>query len=174
MLTQIAITFDAKHPVIIVYLHSNHKDCFIAVRGDITQTPKNVATKVRQSVTLHCAGDDIIEWAVLINPHNIIQLITYKKKVLDKYKDRFSLNTDGGQFTLIIKFPVLSDGKTYRCFDIATTLEQRGEAEVIVFGKTYFPIFTDQSLTFLIGKYSNCFFFFIKSYLIQYIKECMT
>jgi hypothetical protein len=140
MLTQIAITFDAKHPVIILYLHCNHKDCFIAVRGNIIQTPKNVATKVRQRVTLLCAGDGMEEWAEL-RRSGFAQSITYEEKVLDNYKDRFSLNTDGGQFTLVIKSPVLSDGGTYKCKDVFKAQSQCGEAHVIVFGKPYFPIF---------------------------------
>ena len=137
MLTQIAITFDAKHPVIILYLHCNHKDCFIAVRGNIIQTPKNVATKVRQRVTLLCAGDGMEEWSEL-RRSGFAQSITYEEKVLYNYKDRFSLNTDGGQFTLVIKSPVLTDGIAYRCRDVTDSINQHGDADVIVFGKTYF------------------------------------
>ena len=122
---------------LFLYLHCNHNDCFIAVRGNITQTPKNVATKVRQRVTLHCAGDGMEEWAEL-RRSGFAQSITYEEKVLDNYKDRFSLNTDGGQFTLVIKSPVLNDGITYRCLDVTDQAKQHGDAEVIVFGKTYF------------------------------------
>ena len=70
-------------------------------------------------------------------------------KVLDNRKDRYSLNTDGGQFALVIKSTILSDGKTYRCQDILNTAEQHVDAEVIVFGKTYFHIFHRLASNFL-------------------------
>ena len=146
----------------IVYLHCNHKYCFIAVRGELSQVPQNVATKVRNKVTLPCAGDSNKQWDVVaLDSINSILTITYGKEIVDDLKDRFSLNTDGGQFSLVIKSPVLSDGTTYRCKEVINAQEQHGVAEVIVFGKTYtciFIFFTDQSLTFLRGKYSDFLF----------------
>ena len=118
------------------------------MRGDITQTPKNVATKVRQRVTLPCAGVGVLEWTMFLFA-DVAQYITYFGKVFDRFKDRFSLNTDGDQFTLVIMSTVLSDGKTFRCFDVINTHEHHGDAEVIVFGKTYFPIFHRPATNFL-------------------------
>ena len=115
--------------------------CFIAVRGDITQVPKNVATKVRQRLTLPCAGNSTMEWSMMVIGSNHEQVIIYNGKPLDKFKDSFSVNTDGGQFALVIKSTVLSDGKTYRCKDVAQANYHHGDAEVIVFGKTYFYMF---------------------------------
>ena len=109
------------------------------MRGDIIKTPKNVATKVRKRVTLDCAGgvDDKMQWTAPLTGTPI----SVRNEIVNQSKDTFSLNTDGGQFALIIKSPVLSDGTTYRCKDIYESNAQHGDAEVIVFGKTYFPIF---------------------------------
>ena len=130
--------------VFIVYLHFNHNYCFVAVRADITQSPKNVATKVRQRVTLTCAFDGVTlkrQWLRLGSKDLNFQITAGEETIEDEFKDRFSLNTDGGQFTLVIKSPVLSDGGTYRCKDVFKAQSQCGEAHVIVFGKPYFPIF---------------------------------
>ena len=79
----------------------------------------------------------------------IAAVITYGGEVMDNLKDTFSLNTDGVQFDLVIKAIALSDGKVYRCKDFADAVEQYGDAEVIVFGKTYFPIFLSTRSLFL-------------------------
>ena len=123
------------------------------------QTPKNVATKVQQRVTLSCAGDvdDTMQWLVVfIDPPLTHLTLTYGNKFKNQFKDTFSLNTDGGLFALVIKSAVLSDGRTYRCKNIYEAHLQHGDAEVIVFGKTYFVHF---SLTFLCCKYSNIYVF---------------
>ena len=129
-----------KTKVNIVYRLCNRKYCFVAVRGDITRVPENVATKVRQRVTLQCAGDSRLDWEKFIEGHVVPDHITYAGEVLEKHKNTLSLNTDGGQFDLVIKSAALSDGTTYQCKDVADSIEQNGDAEVIVFGKTYFPI----------------------------------
>ena len=132
----------------IVYLHIyNHKYCFVAVRGDITRVPENVATKVRQRLTLPCAGNgsSIVDWEYLRWDLQREQPITYTGAVLDKYKERYSLNRDDGQFSLVIKPTALSDGGTYRCKDVLLVHEQHGDADVIVFGKTYFCYFSQNN-----------------------------
>jgi len=111
------------------------------VRGDITQTPSNVAMKVRQRVTLPCAGDSIMgfmQWELVYEEFHLEQPISYGPTLLDRFKDKFSLNKDGGQFALVFKSPVLNDGGTYRCRDMADAVKCHGDAEIIVFGKTYF------------------------------------
>ena len=126
--------------VFIVYLHCNHKHYFVAVRGDITQAPINVATKVRQRVTLPCAfdGNSVGQWAVyVIRTKKKIENPITRDGIVEKFTERFSLNTEGGQFALVIKSPVLSDGRGYICKNIYNSFNQHGDADVIVFGKTY-------------------------------------
>ena len=132
--------------IVIVDLFCDHTYCFIAVRADeITEAPMNVATKVHQSISLHCAGNGILQWDEFITSSKNAQPITYGKTVLNKFKENYSLNTDSGKFELVIKSPVLSDGGKYRCKAVTDAINQYGEAEVIVFGKTYFHIFRPPS-----------------------------
>ena len=107
-----------------------------------------MATKVRQRVTLACAGDSTSRMhldVVYAGPGNV-QSVMYDGEVTKKFKDRFSLNKDGGQFALVINSTVLSDGRTYRCLDVNDGIKQRGDVEVIVFGKTYFQFVLQNSV----------------------------
>ena len=103
------------------------------MRGDITRSPKNVATKVRQSVTLQCDG------------HNHAHMLWDKKRTDGFYytvasqhliiaTHKHGLINEGGHFDLVLKSPVLSDSGTYRCKNVFYDTD-RGVAEVIVFGK---------------------------------------
>ena len=103
------------------------------MRGGITRSPKNVATKVRQSVTLQCDG------------HNHSEMLWDKKRTDGFYNTlatqkwikathKHGLIDEKGHFDLVLKSPVLSDSGTYRCKEVWTTTDY-GVAEVIVFGK---------------------------------------
>ena len=106
------------------------------MRGDLTRYPENVATKVRQRVTLHCAGTNPVDWCMPVEGQTASHGITYAGEVLENQENTFSLNTDGGQFALVIKSTALSDGRVYRCKDVVDIVGHHADAEVIVFGKT--------------------------------------
>ena len=110
----------------------------IAVRrGEIVQTPSNVATKVGQSVSLLCAGDHLM-WEEYITSSLNPQVLALDSTMVGRCKDgQCSLNTEAGKYELTINSPLLNDGGKYRCKSQSGT-EQYGDAEVIVFGKTYF------------------------------------
>ena len=125
-----------------MYLYCDHKYSFFAVRTDeLTEAPSNVVTKVHQSVSLHCAGNGRLDWTELITSETLPKSITYAGEVLDTLKDKYSLNTDSGQFELVIKSPVLSDGGKYRCQAVDDVVNKYRDAEVLVIGKIYFHIF---------------------------------
>jgi len=113
----------------------------IAVRrGEITQTPSNVATKVGQSVSLLCAGDHLM-WENYSTSSSNPQVLALDTTMVGRCKDgQCSLNTDAGKYELTINSPFLSDGGKYRCKSQFGTA-QYGDAEVIVFGKTYFQFY---------------------------------
>ena len=92
------------------------------MRGGITQSPKNVATKV---------GQGIQQWDKL--NMGIRQPVTYGGRVLSIHKP--GLIKEGSKFDLVFKSPVLSVSGVYFCNDVTDTMDY-GAAEVIVFGKT--------------------------------------
>ena len=103
--------------------------------GQLTQTPHNVAAMVGHSVTLICAGNRL-KWTESITSSSNAQEISTGGEILDE--SRYSLNTEpAGKYSLIVTSPELKDGGQYRCAyrQISTSY---GDAEVIVFGKTYF------------------------------------
>jgi hypothetical protein len=73
--------------------------------------------------------------------------------IIQKHRHQFGLKIDGDNFDLVLKSPVLSDGAAHVCEEDTYSL-----AQLVVFGKAYFYVFTEQSLPFLRGKYSDLIF----------------
>ena len=119
------------------YLLPGNHSVFIAVRGgELTWTPLNVVTKVGNSVTLTCAGTELSWVEYITNPGDSdSKTITFGTNIT--IKSTYDLNTDpDGKYELIIKSPVLLDCGRYRCKD-KWNEANRGDAELIVFGKTF-------------------------------------
>ena len=119
-----------------IYLLPGNHSVFIAVGGgELTWTPLNVVTKVGNSVTLTCAGTKLSWVEYITNPGSSVSK-TITAGINIQNKSKYGLKTDpDGKYELVIKSPVLSDGGRYRCKDIWNEAN-RGDAELIVFGKT--------------------------------------
>ena len=124
--------------ILYIGLYCDYENCFVAVRcEEITQKPINVVTKVGQSFTLLCAGNELL-WECYTR--SVSRTIAFDQTLVGRCKNgQCSLNTEGGKYELVVKSAVLGDGVRYRCKTQSGS--KYGYAEVIVFGKVFFTFF---------------------------------
>ena len=115
------------------------KYCFIAAKGgDITQAPSNIVKKVGQRIKLLCCCGEDLTWEKYIEAPSKSYTLSFGTTLGGRCgDDQCVLNTDDGNYELVVKSAVLGDGGRYRCKQQFKSTQHR-DAEVIVFGKVHF------------------------------------